>query len=134
MIEIDGPFYKVTADGFDLTIPRWQDHNPNDTHEADATITLPDGSQHYATFMTLEAIQQVMDRHQTTGECRGGGYFWTSDLIIIRQPGIPGMIDAVADLIATGSLAAACGSDHNGPTDHKRVPAPHRQDHSFRQF
>jgi hypothetical protein len=110
MIEIDGPFYRVRADGFELTIPRWTGHDPDTTHEADATITLPDGSRHYATFMTLEAIQQVMDRHQATGECRSGRYFWTTDLIITRQPGIPAMTDAVADLIATDNLAAACGA------------------------
>jgi hypothetical protein len=114
MIEVDGPFHRITADGFELLIPRWKGHNPDDTHQADATITLPDGTRHHATFMTLEAIQQVMDRHHTTGECRSGGYFWTSDLIIIRQPGLSAMIDAVAELIAADSLATACGSNHTG--------------------
>lgn len=115
VIRIDGPFYQVAAEGFEMTIPRWEGHAPGDTHEADATITLPDGSQHSATFMTLHAIQQVMDR--ATGECRNGGYFWASDLVITRWPGIPAMVDAVADLIATGDLAAACGalSGHQGP-------------------
>ncbi|YCK39108.1 hypothetical protein ACNF49_35180 [Actinomadura sp. ATCC 39365] len=110
MIEIDGPLYQVRADGFTLTIPRWEGHAPEDTPEADATITLSNGSRHYATFMTLDAIQQVMDRYRDTGECSSGAYFWTTDLIIMRRPGIPAMVDAVADLIATGELTAACGA------------------------
>ncbi|MEU1721560.1 hypothetical protein [Nonomuraea sp. NPDC005692] len=60
--------------------------------------------------MTLDAIQQVMDRYRDTGECSSGAYFWTTDLIIMRRPGIPAMVDAVADLIATGELTAACGA------------------------
>jgi hypothetical protein len=59
--------------------------------------------------MTLGAIKQVMDRHRETGECRSGGYFRASDLIIIRESGIPAVIEVVADLLASGDLAAACG-------------------------
>ncbi|MCW2916693.1 MAG: hypothetical protein JWN52_4761 [Actinomycetia bacterium] len=110
MIEIDGPFYRITADGFELTIPRWEGHSPDDTEEADVTITLPDGSRHYATFMTLGAIKHVMERHREVGECHGGGYFWASDLIILSEPGFPAVIDAVAALIASGDLATACGA------------------------
>jgi hypothetical protein len=112
MIEIDGPFYQVRGDGFELTIPRWEGHDPAETHQADATITLPDGSRRYATFMTLQAIQQVMDGHRESGECGNGTYFWAADLIVIRRPGIPAMIETVADLIATDELADACGSVH----------------------
>jgi hypothetical protein len=108
MIETSGPFYRVMADGFELAIPHWEGRGPDDTHEADVAITLPDGSRHYATFMTLQAVQLVMDTHRKTGECRNGGYFWASDLVIMRRPGIPAMAEAVADLIATGNLAAAC--------------------------
>jgi hypothetical protein len=113
MIEIDGPFYRVTTDSFELSIPRWKEHHPEDTEAADVTISLPDGSRHYATFMTLGAIKQLMDRHRQTGECHSGSYFWASDLIIIREPGIPAVIDAVADLITTGNLATACGLIHS---------------------
>jgi uncharacterized protein DUF4240 len=109
VIEVDGPFYRVKAAGFEMTIPQWEGADADTADEADATIILPDGSRRYATFMTLGVIQRVMDHWRTTGECGSGKYFWCSDLIVIREPGIPAMTDAVADLIATGELADACG-------------------------
>lgn len=121
VIEIDGPLYRVRTAGFEMTIPRWEGEDADTTDEADATIILPDGSRRYATFMTLQAIQEVMDHWRATGECRGGEYFWCSDLIVIRRPGIPAMIAAVADLIATGELADASG-DISFPDDDDRVP------------
>ena len=108
VIEIDGPLYRIKTAGFEMTIPQWEGVDADTADEADATIILPDGSRRYAAFMTLGVIQRVMDHWRTTGECGSGKYFWCSDLIVIREPGIPAMTDAVADLIATGELAAAC--------------------------
>src|ERR1700730_16199631 len=92
-----------------MTICRWEGHEPHIAEEADATIVLPDGARRYATFMTLGAVAAVMERRQRSGECLSGQYFWCSDLIIIQQPGIPGMVEAVRDLIANGDLTGACG-------------------------
>jgi hypothetical protein len=108
MIEIDGPFYRVSEPGFDMLIPRWEGQEPESAEETDATITLPDSTRRYATFMTLNAVSRVMDRWKSTGENLGGRYFWGSDLIIIREPGFTSMIDAVRDMITTGEIDSAC--------------------------
>ncbi|MBG0827645.1 hypothetical protein HS041_07695 [Planomonospora sp. ID67723] len=108
MIEIDGPFYRVSEPDFEMLIPRWEGQEPESTEEADATITLPDGTRRYATFMTLDVVGRVMDRWKSTGENLGGRYFWCSDLIVIREPGFASMIDAVRDMIATGEINSAC--------------------------
>ncbi|MDP9868715.1 MULTISPECIES: hypothetical protein [Streptosporangium] len=108
MIEIDGPFCRVSEPDFEMLIPRWEGCGPETAKEADATITLPDGTRRYATFMTLDVVSRVMDRWKGTGENLGGQYFWCSDLIIIRQPGFASMIDAVRDMITTGGIESAC--------------------------
>ncbi|MEU9833476.1 hypothetical protein AB0D67_18310 [Streptosporangium sp. NPDC048047] len=108
MIEIDGPFYRVSEPGFEMLIPRWEGHEPETAEEADATITLPDGTRRYATFMTLDAVGRVMKRWKDTGECLNGRYFRCFDLIIIRESGFASMIDAVRDMIATGEIDSAC--------------------------
>ncbi|MEV0974497.1 hypothetical protein [Microtetraspora glauca] len=110
MIEIDGPFYRISNPGFEMLIPRWEGHDPETAEEADATITLPDGTRRYATFMTLGTISGVMDHWRGTGECLNGRYFRCSDLIIIREPGFVSMVDAVRDMIATGELESACSA------------------------
>ncbi|WP_203883776.1 hypothetical protein [Planotetraspora kaengkrachanensis] len=109
MIEIDGPFYRVTEPDFEMLIPRWEQHDTVTADEADATITLADGTRRYATFMTLGVISRVMDHWRDTGECLNGRYFWCSDLIIIREPGFGSMIDAVRDMIGSGDIEGASG-------------------------
>ncbi|WP_329089566.1 hypothetical protein [Streptosporangium sp. NBC_01469] len=108
MIEIDGPFYRVSESGFEMLIPRWEGHEPETAEEADATITFPDGSRRYATFMTLDVIRRIMDKNARTGESLGGRYFWCSDLIIIRDVGLESMAAAIRDLISSGDIEGAC--------------------------
>ncbi|MFG1681381.1 hypothetical protein ACGFNP_14555 [Nonomuraea sp. NPDC049269] len=118
MIEIDGAFYRISEPEFEMQIPRWEDHALETADEADATITLPDGTRRYATFMTPAVVSKVMDRWRDTGECLNGRYFWCSDQIIIRDPGLASMIAAVRDMIATGEIESACGAlppDANEP-------------------
>ncbi|MFB9881319.1 hypothetical protein ACFFMN_25620 [Planobispora siamensis] len=67
MIEIDGPFYRVSEPGFEMLVHRWEGQEPESAEEADATVTLPDGTRRYATFMTLDVVGRVMDRWESTG-------------------------------------------------------------------
>ncbi|MFJ2030651.1 hypothetical protein [Streptosporangium sp. NPDC087985] len=109
MIEVDGPFCRVSESGFEMLIPRWEGHEPETAEEADATITFPDGSRRYATFMTLDVVRQIMDKNARTGESLGGRYFWCSDLIIVRDVGLESMVAAIRDLISSGDIEGACG-------------------------
>ncbi|GLX95888.1 hypothetical protein Hesp01_38380 [Herbidospora sp. NBRC 101105] len=109
IIEIDGPCYRVSEPGFEMLIPRWEGHEPETAEEADATITFPDGSPRYATFMTLDVVRRLMDKDACTGESGGGRYFWCSDLIIIRNVGFECMAAAIRDLISSGDIEGACG-------------------------
>ncbi|MFJ2028218.1 hypothetical protein [Streptosporangium sp. NPDC087985] len=109
MIEIDGPFYRVSESGFEMLIPRWEGHEPETAEEADATITFLDGSRRYATFMTLDVVRRIMDKDARTGESLGGRYFWCSDLIIVRDVGLESMVAAIRELISSGGIEGACG-------------------------
>ncbi|MEV4171937.1 hypothetical protein [Nonomuraea sp. NPDC049709] len=109
MIEIDDAFYRISKPDFEMLIPRWEGSAPETADEADATITLSDGTRRYATFMTLGVVNKIMDRWRDTGECLSGRYFWLSHLVVIREPGFDSMIAAVQDLIATGEIDDACG-------------------------
>ncbi|MDX3105601.1 hypothetical protein [Nonomuraea angiospora] len=109
MIEIDGAFYRISKPSFEMLIPRWEGCAPETADQADATITLSDGTRRSATFMTLGVVSKIMDRWRDTGECLSGRYFWCSDLVVIREPGFDSMIAAVQDVIATGEIDDACG-------------------------
>ncbi|MGN9786479.1 hypothetical protein ACTMTF_34000 [Nonomuraea sp. ZG12] len=109
MIEIDGPFYRVNDPAFEMTVPVWEGYVPETADQADAIVTLPDGTRRYATFMTLGVVSGIMDRWQETGEHLSGRYFSCSGLIIIREPGFASMIAAIRDMIASGDIEHACG-------------------------
>ncbi|GLW22264.1 hypothetical protein DI270_003045 [Microbispora triticiradicis] len=109
MISFDGTFYTIADPLFEVTIPAWEGYEPDTADEADATITFPDGSRRYATFMTLDVVQKLMNKNARTGESLGGRYFWCSDLIIIRDVGFEGMAAAIRDLIESGEIEQACG-------------------------
>jgi hypothetical protein len=117
VIQIDGSFYRVIEPTFELLLPRWEGHDPRTLEEADMTIILPDSARYYATFMTLDIVAAAMQRWESTGECLNGAYFRCSDLIIIRQPGLPAIAEVVRDLIASGELADACTSLEPGASD-----------------
>ncbi|MCO6009734.1 hypothetical protein NE236_32660 [Actinoallomurus purpureus] len=108
MTRIDGPFYRVSDPAFELTVVRWKGYDPEALEEADGHIHLPDGTHYAPTFMTLRTVSAIMDRWQTSGECLNGEYFWCSDLIIIRNPGLPAIVEVVRHLIATGEVHSIC--------------------------
>ncbi|MFG1821417.1 hypothetical protein ACGFIJ_02930 [Microbispora bryophytorum] len=99
MINFDGTFYTIADPLFQMTIPAWEGYEPDTADQVDATITFPDGSRRYATFMTLDVVQKIMDKDTRTGESLGGRYFWCSDLIIIRDVGFEEMAAAIRDLV-----------------------------------
>ncbi|ETK35590.1 hypothetical protein [Microbispora sp. ATCC PTA-5024] len=125
MISFDGTFYTIADPLFEMTIPAWEGYGPDTADEADVTITFPDGSRRYATFMTVDVIQKVIDKNARTGESLGGRYFWCSDLIIIRNVGFEEMAAAIRDLIESGDIEQACGLlaplDHAGDRQRSSV-------------
>jgi uncharacterized protein (DUF488 family) len=83
----------------------------------DAHIYLPDGTHRYATFFTTEAIDRLLRKDARTGETGGGLYFWCSDQVIIPRPGVPAMLEAIAEMIRSGDIAFMCGIVEEHPDE-----------------
>jgi hypothetical protein len=75
----------------------------------DAHLYFADGSHRHATFFTLDAIKEVLERHARTGETGGGRYFWCSDQVIVPKPGIAAMMAAIDEMIRSGDIEFMCG-------------------------
>ncbi|MFE9174215.1 hypothetical protein ACFYNZ_33055 [Streptomyces kebangsaanensis] len=60
------------------------------------------GDRWSGTIHTLDHVRRTMDRWRQTGECLGGRYFYVRDGLIVRDRGIPGMVDVVDDLVRSG--------------------------------
>lgn len=78
--------------------------DPDATENVDADVLDDEGGRWAVTFLTLAEVGRVMSRHEASGESLGGRYFACVDLVIVREPGVQGMADAIADLAETGGL------------------------------
>jgi hypothetical protein len=97
----DGPYYRVRAAGFEaLFLPR-PDELLDEVCNVDVEVHLPDGSRWSATVLTLAEVDQLMRRWEGTGEAAAGRCFWCSDGLIVRDPGVQGMVDVIAELLVS---------------------------------
>ncbi len=73
----------------------------------DVEVEFADGSRYAATFFTLENVRQLFEKYQQTGECSGGLYLWSSNMIILKELSRATISATVSDLIAQGEFEAA---------------------------
>ncbi|RSM73412.1 hypothetical protein DMH04_41085 [Kibdelosporangium aridum] len=99
--------HRITTDSLTLEVALGDD-DPATVANADAWITLPDGTKWTATFLTHAEVGRIMDRWRDTGECLDGRYFRVGpDLVIIRSPGVAEMLAVATELVATGEYTDA---------------------------
>lgn len=71
----------------------------------DVEVRLPDGSRWSATVFTLAEVDRLMKSWAGSGEALGGRYFWCSDGLIVRAPGIESMSGVIAGLLDSGEFS-----------------------------
>ncbi len=55
-------------------------------------------------MFTVAEVERLMDKGVQTGEDLGGRYFWCSDGLIVREPGIDNMTQVIAGLLDSGEF------------------------------
>ncbi|WP_435611452.1 hypothetical protein [Streptomyces sp. bgisy159] len=103
----DGPYYRVLAKGFEALFLPSPDEVLEEVCNVDVEVHLPDGSRWSATIFTLAEVDRLMRRWEGTGEAAGGRCFWCSDGLIVRDPGIQGMVGVIAELLASDEFDGA---------------------------
>ena len=96
------PFLSMTILGAEVTFNLGEDDDPSTLENADALVTMPDGSRRSATFLTVAEVARILDRWKVSGESRSGGYLRVPDLIVTREPGVSAMVAALEDLMEEG--------------------------------
>ncbi|MFB6980298.1 hypothetical protein [Streptomyces scopuliridis] len=103
----DGPCYRVPVEGFEALFLVGPDEGLDEVCNVDVEVRLPDRSRWSATIFTVDEVGRLMKRWEETGEAAGGRCFWCSDGLIVRDPGIVGMVDVIARLLAAGEFDGA---------------------------
>jgi hypothetical protein len=70
----------------------------------DVFVGLPDGSSWSLTIFTVDEVRRLLAVWRETGEAASGSYFWTSDQVIVPEPGVEAMMAAVRELVRSGDL------------------------------
>ncbi|MFI1105193.1 hypothetical protein [Streptomyces melanogenes] len=101
----DGPWYRVRTEGFQASFVAGDDEDLDEVCNVDVVVTLKDGSRWTATVFTVAEAERLMKLWAETGEALGGRYFWVSDGLIVRDPGIDSMTGVIAGLIENGEFS-----------------------------
>jgi hypothetical protein len=63
--------------------------NPNDINidndNIDIYVTLENGKKYFATLFTIKNIEEIMKRHEQSGESANGIYFWSANMCIVKS-------------------------------------------------
>ncbi|MFJ6783077.1 hypothetical protein [Streptomyces yangpuensis] len=101
----DEPWYRVRMEGFEASFLPSDGEDLDEVCNVDVFVTLEDGSRWTATVFTVAEVERLMKLWAGTDEALGGRYFWVSDGLIVRDPGIGSMTDVIAGLIENGEFS-----------------------------
>ena len=100
----DGPWYRVRTDSFEASFLPSPGEDLDAVCNVDVEVRLADGSRWSATVFTVSEVQRLMEKWSQSGEALGGRYFWCSDGLIVRDPGIDNMIQVITGLLDDGDF------------------------------
>ncbi|MGW7079885.1 hypothetical protein [Streptomyces sp. NPDC054866] len=101
----DEPWYRIRMDGFEASFLPSDGEDLDEVCNVDVVVALEDGSRWTATVFTVAEVERLMKLWAGTDEAFGGRYFWVSDSLIVRDPGIDNMAEVIAGLIETGEFS-----------------------------
>lgn len=99
----DGAFYRVQRDGYEICFVPDHGVSLDEIDDVDMWVIFDSGERWSGTIYTLDNVRRTMDRNRQTGECLHGRYFYVWDGLIVRDPGISGMVEVVDELVRSGS-------------------------------
>ncbi|GAB3170644.1 hypothetical protein GCM10027059_37380 [Myceligenerans halotolerans] len=96
------PALKLEREGYSVRFFLGAGDSSDDVENVDAELTMPDGSRWSATLLTLREVARIMKRWRTSGESGSGSYFQCVDLVLLPEPGVSAMLNALDALVADG--------------------------------
>ncbi|MPY49336.1 hypothetical protein [Streptomyces acidicola] len=101
----DEPWYRVRTDRFVVSFLPGASEDLDAVCNVDVEVRLmEDGSRWSATVFTVAEIEPLMEKGAQTSEDLEGRYFWCSDGLIVRGPGIDVVTEVIAGLLNSGEF------------------------------
>ncbi|MFB9927794.1 hypothetical protein ACFORO_39000 [Amycolatopsis halotolerans] len=102
----DSSYYVFRTSAFDAMFLVGGGEDPDEVDNVDVEVRYPDGSRWSATMFTLDEVDRIMRRWESTGECAGGSYFGCVDQVIVREPGVRKMTAVLIAMHDYGELTS----------------------------
>jgi hypothetical protein len=96
----DSPFPTYMIAGFEVVFFVSDGEDLAEVETVDAEVTRADGARWSVTFLTLNEVARILERWEGSGEHLSGSYLRVPDLVLMRRPGIEGMVVALQDLLS----------------------------------
>ncbi len=103
---ICGPWEIIREPGYQIWILQGERLDPEDDN-VDVEVRLAAGETYFATFFTIKNIASLFAKNKVTGECAGGLYFYTTDMVIVERLTVAAVRATIRDLIAAHELGHA---------------------------
>jgi hypothetical protein len=100
----DGAYYRVRTGALEMLFLPDPNEALDEVCNVDAEVRLPDGSRWGATIFTVAEVERLMTRWAGTGEALNGRYFWCSDGLIVKEPGVLPMAKVIMGLLDNGEF------------------------------
>ncbi|MEU4144680.1 hypothetical protein [Streptomyces parvulus] len=101
----DEPWYGVRMEDFQASFLPSDGEDLDELCNVDVFVALKDGSCWTATVFTVAEVERLLKLWEGSDEALGGRYFWVSDGLIVRDPGVDSMTDVIAGLIENGEFS-----------------------------
>ena len=82
---------------------------PRTDLNVDVEVTDTSDKRWSATFFPLENVHAIFSQNALTGECGGGLYLWSSDMVLVRSVSFDLIRTTVLQLMAAGEFESAFG-------------------------
>jgi hypothetical protein len=79
-----------------------------DDDNIDVEITLSDDRKYSATFFAISNIRTLMNKNRITGECAGGIYLWSANMVLLEDLKPETIQQTIAGLIEDGEIDDIC--------------------------
>ncbi|WP_406384424.1 hypothetical protein [Streptomyces sp. NBC_01618] len=101
----DAPWYRVRTERFQASFLPSANEPLDAVCNVDVEVRLTaDESRWSATVFTLAEVERLMEKDSRTGESLNGRYFWCSDGLIVRDPGIDNITHVLTGLLDCGDF------------------------------
>lgn len=85
---------------------QWADGWDINNDNTDVIVEFKNGTRWIASFFTYSNISKLVEKNRSTGECLGGKYFWSSDMLLVDEISRERIKEVINHLISEGEFEA----------------------------